>query len=436
MAKPPPSDLVQFGPWPLGMNNVAREDSLGTNELRNALNVDIVKQGKIETRAGYTSFIEVANARSLWGDGDYAFYAVGANLYELQDEGSALRYTGLNPTQDVCYARTGPYTYFSDGSTLRIFDGTTLTVSAATPEAPGSAPVVTASATGGWNAGQYLVAATFVRASGEESVASEATSIDLTAGQGLTVSSIPQPVGADIIGVRIYVSDPNEPILYYRRAAAVGVTSLNVAKTAAGRALRGEFQSPMPAGHALLFFAGRLWTAVDNVLYYSEPFQYGVTDRLANTVTYPRKLALVAAVADGAPGAGLYIASGTRTYFISHSSPEQKAGRIVYPHGVVPGSLAMVPASSFDPRLDLGTDLAPVWLAKNGVICIGAADGRVVPMTEGRCVTDIYSRAAALYRQTAGANQYMVSAPPGATAVGRASDVMEVTVVRNGITDP
>lgn len=432
---PSPRDIFQLGPWPGGINNVAREDSLTPRELREATNVDVVSGGKLETRDGYDRVVVVDGARSLWGDGDYAFYAVGTTLYELlEGADSQPRFTSLHPTNALCYARTGPYTYFSDSVAVRRYSGITQSVLPAAPQAPMTAPTAVSSGVGGLVAGQYMVAITFVRSSGEESVPSETTVVDVAEGEAISLSSIPLPVDADITGRLVYVSDPNEPILYLRRSLPPAATSLSIGRTAPGRALRAEFLSPLPAGHILAFYAGRLWSAVNNVIYGSEPWQYGVSDLLNSSLTYPKKIAMMAPIADGTDLAGMYIASGSRTYFVEGSMP--KANRIVYPHGVVPGSMAMVPAASFDPQLQLGTELVPVWLAKNGVMCIGAAGGRVIPITEGRFVTDIYSRAAALYRQTAGAPQYMVSAPAGTASAAAASDVMTVTIVRNGIQDP
>lgn len=281
------------------------------------------------------------------------------------------------------------------------------------------------SASYGWREALYQVCLTYVSTTGEESAPSAIGAVQAT---GLDLQAIPQPVSADIVAVRVYVSTPDSGELYWHSDLAVGVTSLSVTELAKGPLLETQFTQPVPSGHIIQGWQGRMWIAKGNTLYYSEPQRPGIFSIEHNYFRYPSDITLVLPSLDG-----LYVADQHRTYFLAGNEATELQQLVVAPRGAIPGASALLPADALPPA-QVVSGYFPVWWDTNGVLCRGYPGGQIERLTDGRLSTPTYERGTLLYREQDAMKQ-LLSVFSGTT--GRqnqlgAADRVIVEVKNNG----
>lgn len=437
----PDSQLLTLPGWPGGIDNVhaefdvpaaASRDGTTIARLREAVNVDVDDNGKVSRRPGYALAIASDNAHSLWSDPEYhsAFAVLDGALTAIDEYlGQTVLRTGMSHIHPVSYCVVNGVVFWSN----RQVSGRVTEDLEAKPFAlpsPAGQPNVAANTEGGLSAGDYQVAITYKAMSGEESGTSLAVLVTIEEGQGVRITNVPQPPsGSGIVAIRVYMSTCNGDVLYHQRDLAVGMTSATLAVAHTGKALETQWLQPMPPGQIVRYFNGRVYVAQGRVLWWSEALRYGYYNPSYNYVTFPADITLVAPVGDADAG-GIYVAAGTRTYFMQGADPKAMRRVIAYPHNAVPGTHVEVPASLFG-----GNDGArrPFWLAANGVFCIGTPSGQVEPQTETYYVAPHAERGAAILRERNGKRQIIVGLGGQQTNVFRATDSVVATVYRNGV---
>lgn len=416
MAGVPDSGLPGAGPWPLGINNLAKEGRLPGDEngrliaLREADNIDIDRDGYVSRRPGATRVHAGNLTHSLWSDPGLSFglFADAGELAIFDSDESVHPLGVMVGNQPISYALIGDKVFWSNRTVcgLVTLDRQALPWA---PEFPAGQPALSAAAGFGLRAGQYQVAVTFTDVLGRESGSTLAAVIELAAESGIQLSSIPQPLdpaAAPIIN--IYVSDPNDQVLRLHISLPVGITTYLVGSSATGRMLTTQFMREMPAGQIVRLYNGRQYVANGRYMRWSPAMRYGLTNRAGAVIGFDATIDLMEPV----QGGGMFVAAGARTYFFAGAEPDQFIQRIVQASGAVPGSAARVPGDS------LGFDTAEerlVWLSRRGQFCIGGPDGSVVPLKKGEAVVDNADRAATLFRADNGLQQLITSlrAPRG-----------------------
>lgn len=430
MAAPSTSSrLTNLGPWPGGVNNLALETSVPPHSVREAVNGDFTDDGKYVRRSGYSRVIEATEPSNLFGYGSRGFFVEGTVLYGFevvdgQETGPVALYDGLQRDARVAYAMLAPDLFVSDGQvSLRIAPDNSVT-----PWAVPTASTPSLSATGGGSlqGGRYHVAMAYKSATGEEGPLSKWASIDITDGQVLTI----QPTSS-IAGLRhvIYMTKPNGTELLHLATVPAGTPTINVSRQHLGRPPVTEDTTEMPPGNFALVWNGRLLTARERFVYWSEPLQYSVSKDMYNYMEFPEDVTMLAA---NETAQGFFVGQTSRTYFVSGADPADAQLVDTYPAGVIPGTLQMIPGARL-PLEEPPTMLVPMWLASNGVFCVGLGDGTVFPLTESRYVTKQASEGAALFDQRAGINRFIATLRNPSENSFAVSDQFTAEVVRNGL---
>lgn len=434
---PAPSDkqLATAKGWPAGIDNVNEEQSLTRDDqgktviaLRDAENVDLDRQGKPSRRAGYTKVVSASGAHSLWADPDFPFglYVDGANLMGLRDDGESFQLSTGMGLQPVSYALAAGRVYWSSAAQNgRVTaDGTVGPWGITSPQ---GAPSAVAASTGGLNAGTYQVTATFLSATGEESGAPQGVAVDVPAGGGIQLSDIPQP-GDSSCRVRLYVTQANGTAFNSVLTLPSGITTAVITFFRPGKKLDTQFLDMMPPGHIVRWLNGRLYVAVGNVLVWSEALRYGLTKLSENRIGFEKTLAMMEPLGAGDDAAGMFVASGAKTYWLPGTDPKEFHVKIARAHGVVPGTALRVPGDVFG----LET-AAPViyWLDDAGTGCLGLPGGEVLPLRQNQTVGPEAAAGASLYRDQDGLRQ-VITALAGARERGLAiGDKADCVVVRH-----
>jgi len=424
-------DLVALE-FPVGKNNVAKETDLPEGALREALNVDLYKEGNVARRKGYASVYSGTNIHSLFSTKDYTVFCENGTLNTLNAAyvASTVR-TGLNATKDISYAQVNKQVYYSNDEQSGIITENA-THAEWGVESPSGQPILS-STTGSLSAGRYQVAITFASPSGEESGTQLAAVLDVTEGGGIQLSSIPQSSTA--ASVRVYVSPPNGDVLYHHVTLPMGITTGVVTSTVEGRALETQFMSTMPPGHIVRHYKGRMWVAIGNMLVFSPALRFGLYDPRHTYFRFSEKITVVQPVQDG-----IYVVAD-KAYFLSGSDPKDMEQVVVYDKGGVLNTGASVSPHVFDYKNDviksLGVEQTPdeiaFWYSPTGAM-LGFPGGRVKAVTEDRLSISEYERGATLFREEDGMRQLITSLTDksnGSSFV--ASDTAVAEVIRNGV---
>lgn len=430
-------DLLRLRGIPGGINNVAREDSLPRNEdgiataVREAVNVDINDAGKFARRPGYMRVRNLTRGHSGFGGWAEAMLLVdnGSLIALTGDDPEALTATTLRTgmADAVSYAAVNLDCYYTDGRVLRRLTEDMDDLPAA-PSCPAQ-PTVAAYASGGLYAGTYQVAVTNLAANGTESGSTLATLVDVPAGGGIELSNL--VADAEATHLRVYLTDVDGEVLYWRRDIPVGVPSWVIGVSVPGKAIETQFCVPLRPGHILRRFKGRLYCAHDNILGWSEALRYGLT-RGDNYLRVGKRISMFEPVEDGC-----YVAAndptkqgGGRTLWLAGNDPKAWQQALARATGAVEGTGCSVPAEWF--KLPVKGEVA-FWVDTQGVMCLGLPGGQIQPVTEDRVAMPVNAlRGAVLLNRRSGIRQVIAALLGGTANLAAASDSAVATIRKHG----
>lgn len=414
-------DLRGAGPWRLGIVNATKEDRMPRAEdgrvlgFREGDNVDLDATGVPRRRRGQERFYEAQLAHSLWTDDSFPFglFVDDGQLHAVDGAGGVEALGIEVGAAPLSYALIGDRVYYTNRTRCGLID-MALQRHEWHPETPDGQPALALASDVSLTPGLYQVAVTFIDALGRESGTSQAAAIDVPEGRGILVTGIPQPAVAT--RVVVFVTDPNDQVLRQHSVLPAGVTSLVIGTEAQGRKLETQFLKPLPAGQGVGLYNGRQFVASGRTLRWSPPLRYGLTDPVRNVLRFADDIDLFAPTATGA-ASGVFVAAGKRTYFFTGADPSQWVLNIRKSTGAIPGSLCRVPGNALFPDGD--TEDVPVWISSDGQVCVGRQAGVIQSLKQGLTVVDGAERAATLFREGDGLQQY-VAALRGARPQGLA----------------
>lgn len=413
-------DLRPAGPWPLGVNNVAKETALPLGEngaplaLREAVNVDLDTVGWPSRRKGRTRFFDGSLTHSLWSEKDLPFglFVNGGDLHALFPGGVVEPLGWGVGNLPLSYTLINDRIYFSNRSAcgmvtmgLQVLDWA--------PSQPDGRPTLAAVDGFSLTRGLYQVVVTFSDVFGRESGCTHAAAIDLPDGSGIALSAIPQPAKPmETPWVNVYCTHADDQVLRLATTVPAGITTGRIETLANGRSLTTQFLAPLPAGQIVRSANGRQFVARGMEVLYSQPLRYGLYHPVSNRIRFTAPVDLMEPIGND----GLMVAAGKRTYWLSGRDPAAYEQAIRRSSGAVKYSATRVPGTVLG--LDIEDDL-PVWLANSGHLCVGVPGGRIVVLKEGQAVIPDADRAALMFREQDGVQQ-IVAALRGRRAQGLA----------------
>lgn len=410
---PVPSDasLIRADGWAAGIDNrdpeqaLARDDNGAVNVARDAVNVDIDRAGKVARRTGYTKIVAAHGAASLWASPEFPFglYVDNGMLRGVRESGETFDVRDGMGAEPVSYAVAAGRVYWSSAAQNGVVspDGVPADWGIPTPGFPHVSALASA---GGLFAGVYQIAVTFLTPTGEESGAGPAARVLVADGGGVQID-VPQPPDP-AWRVRIYATDANGDMFYSAFTLAAGIAQAQLGAHVNGRPLTTQFLEPMPPGHIVRRFGGRLLVARGNLVTWSEPLRYGLTNVARNAVALPADITMMEPLGAGTDAAGVLVASGAKTYWLPGADPAKFNAQIVRAHGVVPGTALRVPGDVF--ALQTSADVA-YWVDDAGTGCIGLAGGEVTTLQAAQAIAPSAVSGASLYRDRNGLRQIVTT---------------------------
>lgn len=413
--------------WAGGVDNRSHETKLADGFVRRADNVDIDEAGITTTRDGYALWVSLPGAHSLWDHLllTFALVADASKLYLMDVDGSLTELaTGLNGSP-VSYGLVGRRVRWSNGvQTGQLeLDGTPAPLGVATP-LPSFG--VAAATSGGLFAGRYGVTLTFADARREEGGAPDTVYVDVAEGGGITISDVPDDANGAAVEARVYVTEANGTDLLYAGSTLPGASSFTVTAGQRTRSLATQFCEPFPPAKHLLGKTGRLIGAIDRDVVWSEAMYYGLWRPTKNTYRVPGEIVMLAS--PDSPQFVLYIGTRDKVYVLAGESIDSCSLTVACAAGVIPGSMAMVPAEALG--LDGVLTPVPLWAGSDGVPYAGLLAG-VVPLSKVFAYP-LYEEAAAAFVQQNGLSRYLVSGRGGRTSGLAMGDHVSAEVIEAG----
>lgn len=362
--------------WKVGIDHVTPESALPDGAVADAVNVDFDRAGGFASRPGATRLL-TGNVHSLWtAENGQAYGVVDGVICRLDTDGSTIEtaaawtlgqdlpvtYADLN--DDVIAATQRELVSLGRGECLGL----------PTPSDAGLAAETWPETYGGLTSGRYGVALAHLRGD-EESGLSDGAFVEVAEGGGLRLA-LPQPDSAlNVTAMRVYRTAPNGEVYHRVADVPLGITSYLLGATPLGRPADTQYLEPLPGGHYVRAWRGRVLVARGNVLRFSQPLRFGLHDPRTDFVQFEQRIDLLEPV-DG----GVFVGTRDGVVFLAGERPGAWAQRRTSGKAPVPGTGISARAS------DLGGDVegrVAVWLARNGFV-IGTAQGAVLEVQAKR----------------------------------------------------
>lgn len=401
--------------WKDGMNNVLPDYDLPANEegvqsqLRNVVNADILPSGRLKRRAGITQKIS-GNVHSTHVNGSRLYAVVDDELCETNPDFTTTTLRAVTPGRLLSYVDIADTVYFSDGVIKgRVIDGALSHWGVETP----SSPPAMASTAGALQPGRYMSVVTYIDELGEESGCGASSELSLSAAGGITLT-LPAPTQAHVAKIRIYFADANDGIFYSIADVPADTSSYTVTMPPVhGPSLETQFMRDFLPCDMLTEHKGRIYGAVGNILWHTQPLRYGLYKPSTNFIVFPAPISIIASVSNG-----MYVVSD-QTYWMAGSGPEDFTLDVVLQYTAAKGSLSKLPR---------GEEV--VWYSSAGIVQAGPG-GQVKLIQEPNVRGAPAPTGATLYMEDRSIKKVVaaVDSDPFATGLS-ATDYVDAEIIR------
>jgi len=384
-----------------GLNNIDPPEQTKPGELQTANNVDIGNNGQVKRRDGYVS-VYTGNIHSLFAMEGLCLFREGISLKRLNTDFTAtILRSGIDGNRKMAYLSLNGNIYYSDGIVTGVIQDN---VSRTWGMEPPSVPTLT-SASGLLREGRYSVVLTWVRNDGQESGSSDITFLDVSQGGGIYISDIPVSSDPTVQYVNVYMTTTNGEIFYLAATVENSVTETSYQGDCSEFTIRlmTQFMSNPPEGEMIEYYNSRVYIAQNNVLWFTENFNYELISLDNGYIIFDSPITLLASNQDG-----IYLATENETIFMSGDEIPLKRIKIA-DYGAVKGTSVKMTADVLMPIEGLNlSGVAIFWLSKKG-ICIGLRGGMFKNMTLTKYLFPESSEGTGLFRQQEGLNSYLVA---------------------------
>jgi hypothetical protein len=406
-----------------GIDNISSPEATSPDLLKEALNIELDKNGEIHKRKGYTKE-DTGFYSSLWSNRDFSkcFAVKNGDLVKINsDLTSTLIRAGVGRSL-ISFEEVDDVVYYSSiNINGKIYNNVNL------PWGIGKnllAPSLSRG-TGTLPAGTYQVAFTLISPDGLESGTVPASIITVPDNSSINVG-ISLPVDSNTPFAKVYCSLPNGNTLYYS-----GISLLNSVYTITSHTnlinplITSNLDAPIK-GHIVKYYRGRIYIADDNILYYTEPFMYNHIDLSKNYIEFPKRIKDIMPVEDG-----IWVSSN-HLHYLSGDAPESFKRTSKEYISTVEGTSVLFSGSYL--HLE-NTPVGYKWLITSNLgVFILFNQGLVINMTSGTYNPKTADTGTGLFLQDGGINRYLTILRENERNNNSVfGDFAEATIIRNGI---
>jgi hypothetical protein len=370
------SKSVPFPLPVLGVDMLSQETSLVRGTVRSAVNVDINRTGGFGRRDGYTLRAAGAGMHSLFyaPQRGWTFVAQGTQLRRVDPATFVMTdLMALNSADRLEYTEYNGNVYFSNRSTAGwVPSNETIArpLGVPTPSAP-----TLAAGPGSLLPGKYGVVITQTNDRGEESGASEVQVIDLPNGGGIRLSNLPIQIGW---AVYAYITSADGDILRFAAELPAIFPDYLVSGEALGGILSTQFLVPLPAGDTIRWHNGRLFTAKNGALRFSEAMRPHLHNPAHGVIPFSGHISFVESVGDG-----LFVGDSRGVWYLSGTDPTKFEARLVSTCRAVARSSIKIPPEHLPPKQVQAEAPVAMWLSTSGYV-VGMPGGATVELHPDR----------------------------------------------------
>lgn len=354
----------------LGIDTQSPEPVTSTGQLKDAVNVDIDRDGQLRRRDGLAAITSAAASSTWWSRTlEQLLVVASGSLSTVSLSDGSLTSLGQVRDDEVDFVEVNNELLVIGLNTLSILrDGALQGLGVEQPPPPLMDP----SAQGGVPAGRYGVCMTFIADNGEESAASDAVFLDVLEGGSLYVSALPVPLEAKVRSAALYCTTANGDAFYLNAVVPLPSAGFHLQPWRPGRLCDTRHMQRMRGGMYARYWRGRLVVARGNTLYLSEPMRYGLSDTRHGFIQFPQGITLLQPVE-----AGLFVGQRDGVVFLRGTSPgdltlvQTGAGR------PLPGSSTEIDGEEMSGDFARGAQKYAVWFGERGYT-VGGPDGGVV----------------------------------------------------------
>lgn len=356
--------------WPDGVNNIAGDESVPDSALRDAVNVDILNNGKPRLRAGMTQVVADPGAHSFFASPNFVVWATATTLNVSRNLTKTVVLTNSKLAKPISYVVVNGYIYWSNEDINGRINpsGAYEPWGIATP-----AQTLVLSAVTGIR--QVQVTCAFVTSSGEVSGAPIGVKVLCGDNPIITVTGIPQSSDSRVVATRLYCTELDGRVFYtYADIPAGTVSAFISGHPDIGEPLKTQFMEPPPPGQLLDFNNGVIFIASGSNAFHTDPLRYGLYSPRENWWMFPERITLIRSVDDG------FYVSSDGVYFLQGAATD--AGQLVplYPYKAIEGAVCGIP-----------DDIDCLFMTTEGLVR-GGKGGAAKNLTSKKIAVDQYER--------------------------------------------
>lgn len=371
--------FVRRDTWALGANNVAPPERLPEGFARDLVNLDPAA-GALNLRASYSQVVG-GWIRVAVGLGDRVVLVREDHVECYWPATNSVELLGsIDSDGPVAGVAFNGYAYLSTAQSSFRTDGRDIEAWAV--PSPGFWVELI---DGDLPPGLYKVACTADGAVGESGT--DSLLVSVAQGQALRVTS------PESRPLRVYVSVANGSTLYSQGLLVGGARAITTIEDDTEQLVTDRL-IPMPHCSFLAAYHATILGVHDRMVVFSVPHMPHLVDPLAGFVQYPEPPSMIAPT-----DAGVYVAAGNRTYFITDIESSTPSQRVVLEVGAVSGSAVLLP------------DGRAAWFTRYGQ-AIGDPMGNVSLPNQNTYAPDLASQGAAGVLEHQG-NQMVVTTMRG-----------------------
>ena len=410
-----------------GLHNRLDPEHTPQDYLKTVDNIDIDISGSLNKREGYIR-VDSANYSCLWSSTNgLGCYAVrNGDLVRINSDLSHSTLKSNVGNTKLSFEEVDGLVYFSSDSTNGIIDNgsvrsfgiTKNTLTSVLSVVPGTLP-----------AGTYQVSFSYVSSNGRESGTSVASQIVVPDNSGISLY-IPTHIDSNISFARIYCSNQNSETLFYSGISLLGMNYVVSTLSNLSNPLRVFNLDKAPLGHILSYYKGRMYVASDNILWYSEPFQYEYYRLDSNYIEFPDKITAIMPSEDG-----IWIGSD-KLYYLQGDNPDSFRRITKDISKVVEGTSTRVSGSY---SVIDGLPPGYKWVVTTDLgLYILCDQGTLLNATSATVAISKANSGNSMFLQNNGMNRYLSILKTDSDPINSASlgDLVETSIVRNGVTIP
>lgn len=366
-----------------GMDNVSEDTALERGGdsaavfFRDALNVDFTASGQLQLRQGVARVTSV-QYQCLWQSPLHKdCFALHENswvkvnpetwqhevlAHKISDGGEVFHQVVNNRVVMACDA--GLYAY--DGKSARKM----------TVDTPARPYAYTSGANGSISQGKYHFAVSWLLGR-TESALSETCVLDARDSAEIELQ-LPYCTDVNASAVRLYMTEPNGSELQLAGEYPIGQHVISIISVPdLGRVAQFQHLSPMCTGRHLRLWRGRLICCRMNVIHFSEPMAFHLTDERYNFVLMPQRITFLEPV-DG----GIWVGQVDHAVFLRGTDLKELSAEIKATAPPVAGTSTVLSAEEAK-NFTQGGEAGVIWLAQNGYV-LGTGGGQCIELQSKR----------------------------------------------------